>query len=261
MSGGRVCLQGGAEFGPACGPMDATLLAEVDGGPVAVTALAAAPGRPYAVATGNGVRHFRALGAGDVRALPDARTDPAGAVAAAEGVRLLVLPGGSPARLHAALHTTPAGRLVRQVAGTGLVLGASAGAMLLCSWTLLPGDGTTGPPVVVEGLGVVPGALVLPHFTGDLRWYAAARGQVPDDVVALGIPESSGVLLGDGTLRALGTEPTVLLAADGSRRRVPPGSTVGWPWRGVRGPAGRGWTGRGAAPGPVRGAGGGPGGG
>ncbi|MFZ5851630.1 MAG: Type 1 glutamine amidotransferase-like domain-containing protein, partial [Actinomycetota bacterium] len=253
MSGGRVCLQGGAEFSPACRPMDATLLAEAGGGPVAVTALAAAPGRPYTVATGNGVRHFRALGAGDVRALPDARTDPAGAVAAAEGVRLLVVPGGSPVRLHAALRTTPVGRLVRQVAGTGLVLGASAGAMLLCSWTLLPGEGDTGPPAVAEGLGVVPGALVLPHFTGDLRWYAAARGQVPDDVVALGIPEGSGALLVGGELRALGTAPTLLLAADGSRRRVPPGGTVGWPWPGVsglgvRGPAGRGGPGRGAAP-------------
>ena len=71
---GLVCLQGGAEFGPGCREMDAALLRRA-AGPVVVTALAGAVGREYRTASENGVRHFRALGAQDVVAAPDARED------------------------------------------------------------------------------------------------------------------------------------------------------------------------------------------
>ena len=73
-----ICLQGGNEFGPGSRSMDADLVSRA-GGRIVITALAGAPGREYDTATANGVRHFRALGAGEVVGAPDAREDPAGA--------------------------------------------------------------------------------------------------------------------------------------------------------------------------------------
>jgi cyanophycinase-like exopeptidase len=214
---GLVCLQGGGEFSAACREMDADLVSRA-GGRAVVTALAGAPGRDYDTATANGVRHLAALGA-DVTGAPDARSDPAGAAAALSGARLLVLPGGSPARLLTALTTTPVGDAVRAVlADGGVVMGASAGAMVLCPWTVLPDRGRA----IERGLGVVPPLLVVPHWHGSSDWLAAA----PADGEVLGIPEESGVLVADGVLTAVGRSATRLVRAG---RDLPPGASWSLP--------------------------------
>lgn len=204
---GTICLQGGGEFSAACAPMDADLLVR-SGGPVVVTALAGAPGAEYAAATANGVRHFRALGATEVVAAPDAREHPREALAALRTARLLVLPGGSPSRLLDALRATGVEQVIDELlAADGVVLGASAGAMVLCAWTVLPDRDLQ----VVEGLGVVPDAIVLPHWgawpADRLRSIEAA---VPAGTTVLGLPEQSGVLLADGQVTAVGVAPTAL---------------------------------------------------
>ena len=212
---GLVCLQGGAEFGPDCREMDAELLRRADG-PVVVTALAGAVGREYATANGNGVRHFRALGASDVVAAPDAREDPAGALEALRRARLLVLPGGSPSRLLEALRSTGVDRVVHDLlAAGGVVSGSSAGAMVLCGWTVLP---DRAGPAVERGLGVVPDVLVLPHWSGSGRddWLRAVEAAVPAQVEVLGVPEQSGVLVEGRTFTAVGSAPTSLLRSGGS---------------------------------------------
>lgn len=191
--------------------MDAALLAEVGLGPVVVLALASRPGREYAAATVNGARHFTALGA-DARAAEDYRTDPAGALAAVADARLLVLPGGSPSRLRTALADTPVGAAVADVlARGGAVLGASAGAMVLCEWMWLPDGGER----VVPGLGHVPGVLVLPHYTGPPFPVSA-----PDGIDLLGLPECSGVLVSAGALTAVGVRRAVRITADGQEHPV-----------------------------------------
>ena len=58
---GPVCLQGGGEFSPGCGPMDAELVRRAPGR-VVVSALAGTVGADYRTATQNGVRHFRFRG-------------------------------------------------------------------------------------------------------------------------------------------------------------------------------------------------------
>ena len=207
-----ICLQGGGEFSPGCRDMDAELLRRYPGA-VAVTALAGAPGREYETANRHGVAHYGGLGADDVRGVPDAREDPEGARRALAGACVLVLPGGSPARLLEALQTTVVGQRVREVLDEGgLVVGSSAGAMVVSAWTVLPDR--TGMPVV-RGLGLVPGVLVVPHWTGRRAdWLRAARAGTPRGTRVLGLPEESGVLVEGTTLTALGQGPTRLVLED-----------------------------------------------
>lgn len=213
-----LCLQGGAEFGPDCRTMDADLLVRAEGGPVVVTALAGAEGREYRTAGENGVRHFTALGAGDVTIAPDVRQDPEGALAALRRSRLLVLPGGSPARLLDVLTTTPVGELVKELVADGVVvMGSSAGAMVLCEWTVLPDRRGPRGPAVAQGLGLVERLLVVPHWSGGSsrgEWLRAVDHAVPDDVQVVGLPEQSGVLVEAGALTAVGAQPTTLVTQE-----------------------------------------------
>ena len=211
-----LCLQGGAEFGAGCRDMDADLLARAGGGPVVVTALAGAEGREYRTAGDNGVRHFRGLGASDATVAPDVREDPEGALAALRRARLLVLPGGSPSRLLEVLRATPVGALVGELLADGVVVaGSSAGAMVLCEWTVLPDRrAADGGVTVTRGLGLVPGLVVLPHWSGSGSrgdWLRSIDRTVPADVQVVGIPEESGVLVADGALTAVGRAPTELV--------------------------------------------------
>ena len=203
-----MCLQGGGEFSAACRPMDAALVARA-AGRVVVTALAGEQGQDYQSATAHGVRHFQEVGADDVVGAPDVREDLDGALAALRTARLLVLPGGSPARLLSALQSTAAGQVVADLLATGgVVMGASAGAMVLCGWTVLPDRGMQ----VVPGLGLVPDALVVPHWGGDRGdWLRAIEAAVPVGVTVLGLPEESGVVVHDGELTAVGRSATTRL--------------------------------------------------
>jgi cyanophycinase-like exopeptidase len=224
---GTVCLQGGGEFSPGCREMDAALVRRA-AGRVVVTALAGAPGPEYDVATANGVRHFRALGVVDVIGAPDARDDAAAAMEILRTARLLVLPGGSPSRLLSALTQTGVDAVVRGLlAAGGVVMGASAGAMVLCPWTVLPDarGGADGLPVA-PGLAVVGELAVVPHWAGEqpARDWLSALTALPGPLHVLGIPEESGVLVEEDVLTALGTSPTRLVT---EARDLVPGGT----WR------------------------------
>lgn len=214
---GPVCLQGGGEFSPGCRAMDADLVRRAQGR-VVVSALAGSVGRDYRTATDNGVRHFRAVGAGDVLAAPDVREDPDGALAALASAGLLVLPGGSPSRLLSALQDTGAGQVVAdRLAAGALVMGSSAGAMVLGDWTVLPDRRGAAGMQVVRGLGLVPGVLVVPHWTGGSSrgdWLRAVEAGVPDDVLVLGVPEESGVLVAGDGLTGVGQSATTLVRQD-----------------------------------------------
>lgn len=198
-----ICLQGGAEFSPACAEMDRALLEGLDG-PVVVTALAGTPGEEYRLATANGARHFRGLGAVEVVAAPDIRELRAEGLAVLQSARLLVLPGGSPQRLLFALTSTEAGQVVIDlVASGGRVMGASAGAMVLGTRLLLPERNLA----VVPGLGLVPVA-VIPHWwAGRDHWVKPLTGKAP----ILGLGEEAGVMYHEGVVTAVGSAPARLV--------------------------------------------------
>lgn len=208
---GTICLQGGAEFGPTCREMDAGILDGSGGGPVVVLPLASRPGREYAAAAANGMRHFRALGA-QASAPPDYSDDLDAVLTALAEAALLVLPGGSPSRLRTALVGTPIGEAVGGLLSRGgTVMGASAGAMVLCEVMWLPDGGGR----VVGGLGYVPGVLVLPHYVGPPAPVAAPAG-----IDLLGLPECTGVVVRECGMVAVGAGRPVRIRPDGSEDAV-----------------------------------------
>jgi cyanophycinase-like exopeptidase len=181
--------------------MDAALLAAPDGKPrqVLVAPFAARPDRERRIAAGNARRWYLGLGADQV----DAVFEEADLPRSLAGAGLLVLPGGSPERLLTGL--APHTGLLREALQSGTAIsGSSAGAMVLCHRTVIPGR----PVRLVPGLGLVPVDLVVPHWSGAPGWLAAIRAVMPPDTVVLGIPERSGALVGpDGRLRAVGAAP------------------------------------------------------
>lgn len=198
---GLLCLQGGGEFSVGCRDMDAHVLDRTSG-PVAVLALACESGAEYGRAATNGVAHFRRLGA-EAYAVPDPRegNDVRDVL---EAAGLVVLPGGSPSRLLDELARTGLGDVLREhVSRGGAVLGASAGAMVLGSWTVLPEDG----PRLAEGLGLAQGMVVIPHWSGERpAWLSVVR-----EGTVLGLAEESGVIVESGQVTGVGRHATRLV--------------------------------------------------
>ncbi len=132
---------------------------------IVVVPTATARHRPE-LAASHGVRAFEAAAA---RAVADAVVRPVMVVdeasaedpalaAELEAADLVYLPGGDPDLIPAVLAGSRAWAAIARAHDGGACLGgASAGAMALCARLWTP----RGP---MDGLGVVPGAAVLPHF-------------------------------------------------------------------------------------------------
>ncbi len=206
---GKIILAGGNEMRPGCEEMDEQVLREARGtGGVAarVVFLPTAVARHDPQGSGRGAAaYWGRLGASCAVAmiLNRADADRQEWVEMIEGATLVYLGGGDPDVLLDALAGSAAWQAILRVyARGGVVGGSSAGAMVVCAQTLLPGkrDGASTP--WVDGLGLVSAALTLPHYSagraGTARDLAArlVREVSPDSAV-LGIPEMSG-LLGDG---------------------------------------------------------------
>lgn len=200
---GLICLQGGAEFGTACVEMDSRLLDRSPEGDVVVLA-GATRGREFEAANRNAVRYYSGLTNRRVLAAPDPQTDSTSFVDAARSAAMVVLPGGSPRRLLDVLAGTVLDALIDVHARGGTISGASAGAMVLCEYTVIPGVGVTA------GLGLVPG-LAIPHFDGSNWWQL----DVPTDVPRWGLPECGGIVFGPGTVTAVGASGAQLLDRGG----------------------------------------------
>ncbi len=196
-SPGLLLLQGGAEFGPGCREMDAAVLSLAPPGPVVVVLGAAAPGRDHAAAAGRAETYYRHWQR-PVRVTPHPQVDPHAAADAVAEAAVIVLPGGSPARLLGSLLGADgllADAVGDRLAAGAAISGASAGAMVLCERVVLPDRGGE----VTDGLGLLPG-LVQPHFGGQFSWLDPRSPEGP----RWGLPECGGVLLDASGARAAG---------------------------------------------------------
>jgi cyanophycinase len=185
---------------------------------IVIVPTAASRQRPEA-AVAHGERAFRAAAAraGVVVEVEAALvTDAASAADPAkfgllEGAHLVHLPGGDPDLIPSVLRGSPAwAAILRAHAAGACIAGASAGAMAL-------GDRLWTPNGAADGLGLVPGIAVLPHFDAS-RLDAWRRGVDPESRLTwLGLDERTLVIGRPG-------EPWRVAGAGRARVRAPDGT-------------------------------------
>ena len=191
---GTLLLEGGAEFGGRMRDPDLKAI-ELAGGfdaPIRILPTAAAPDHNDQRAGNNGIRWFQSLGARDVGAVPliDKTTANDGSVARSlREAKLIYMLGGFTGYLGETLKGSLAWHAVLEAYATGAVVGgSSAGAMVLCEFFYDPSRGQ-----VIEGLDLVPNAIVLPHHdTFGKSW--ASRLLEISRVTLVGIDEKTGML-------------------------------------------------------------------
>jgi cyanophycinase len=211
---GPVALVGSGEFLPTMNEVDAGLLATT-GRPrprVVILPTASWPDgddvfRRWAAM---GVEHFSALGAEVepvfVRDRVDA--DDAAHVQAIGEADLVYLSGGKPDHLTESLAGSAVERALAQAHERGAILaGCSAGAMTLAArhfdlrrkWLLWPLHWR-------DGLSIVPGALVVPHYDA---WPEPVTAmfvlQAPRGLAVLGIDEHTALVGRDGSWQVQGS--------------------------------------------------------
>ena len=223
---GPLALVGGDELKAGNEPQD-RLLAEAAGvGPAYVLATAAAGQRPD-LAVRHAIGWFSPLGL-DVEELPAtsrALVESPEIAERARGGRFFYLVGGDPRLVVATLAGSPVWEAITAAWREGAALaGASAGAMALCQWALLPGSDGQGYSTALD---LVPLTAVLPHFdTFGNGWVERALAAIPDGGVTLvGPDERTAAVWQAGTWRAMGEGGVTVLAA-GSRERFTEGAAI-----------------------------------
>jgi cyanophycinase len=192
---GYILLEGGAEFGGRMAEPDRRAI-ELAGGPgarISVIPAAAAPDHNHERAGRNAELWFRGLGAREVAALPlinrESADHPA-IVAVLRDSRLIYMLGGFTHYLGRTLQGSASWQAILAAHADGAVVaGSSAGAMVLCEHYYDPESGQ-----VVEGLGIVPNACVLPHHNTFGKGWAARLTVLLPSSVLLGIDERTGML-------------------------------------------------------------------
>jgi cyanophycinase-like exopeptidase len=145
-----------------------------------------------------------------------------------DGAGLIYLSGGNPAFLAETLRGSAVGKAIRRNWEAGAaVAGCSAGAMALMERVPYIREPDTAP---TEGLGLVRGVVVLPHFDQMERWMAGATelalGMAPPGYLVLGIDEETAVVGGPVEWRVAGRQSAWLLSAGGEHRRFQSGQAL-----------------------------------
>ena len=191
---GYLLLEGGAEFSGQMREPDLKAI-ELAGGleaPIRIIPTAAAPDNNHQRAGDNGIRWFQSLGAKDVGSLPlidKTSANDESSVKPLREAKLIYMLGGFTGYLGETLKGSAAWQAVLEAYATGAVVaGSSAGAMVMCEFYYDPSRGQ-----VVEGLNLVPNAIVMPHFdTFGKSW--ASRLLEISQVTLIGIDEKTGML-------------------------------------------------------------------
>ena len=213
---GRMALVGGDEFRRGCEEMDSEILkATGKSRPrVLIIPTAAVEGNP-AKAAANGVRHFSSLGS-DAEALmvldsKDAN-DPQ-LVADVDHADLIYLTGGNPRHLLDTLRGSELlSRIEKALEGETILVGSSAGAMVMGSWMRFREWS--------EALGLVSGVATLPHHErADPADTAAELNRTaPASVTVLGVDGMSGCLGSSWSWTVLGSGAVTVYGKSDWRR-------------------------------------------
>jgi len=218
---GLLALVGGDEFKPGNEEQDRLMVAAAGAGPAYVVPTAAARQGPDS-AVAHATEWFASLGL-TLRELPVLRrSDAMKVLLADEAARggFFYLAGGDPGHVAQVLHGSAVWRAMFGAWRAGAVLaGSSAGAMALCSHTLVratwPNRFRRRP---MEALGAVANTAVLPHYdTFGHKWVESAREAAPG-LTLLGIDERSAATWTDAGWRAAG--PGAVTVIKGSEKTI-----------------------------------------
>jgi len=224
---GLLALVGGDEFKPGNEEQDGQLAAVAKPGPAFVVPTAAArqgPERAVAHATA----WFERFGL-SLQELPVLKRADANSRELAEHARIggfFYLVGGDPGLVTQVLAASRVWNAIFDAwLGGASLAGSSAGAMALCSHTLIragwPNRFNRRP---AGALGLVPGTAVLPHYdTFGHRWVESARRELPGATL-LGIDERSAALWSDNAWHAAG--PGAVTVIKGSQTETFQGGTT-----------------------------------
>ncbi|GAC1611747.1 MAG: hypothetical protein NVS3B26_27690 [Mycobacteriales bacterium] len=230
---GPLALVGSGEYLPVMAEVERSLLA---GRPPRYVQIPTAAAHEGAASLDRWVELGRIqaerLGVESVPVLVRSRTDAddpelAGLLA---GGGLIYLSGGSPTLLARALRGTAVGDAIGTAWRAGAALaGCSAGAMALTRW--VPSLRRPGIPAQ-EGLGLVPGLRVIPHFDRFERWMPDIVGRylarAPADTEVVGVEEETALVWDDVGWTVRGSRRVWWLRADG-RAAYDPGDVVPLP--------------------------------
>lgn len=244
MAPGPVALAGSGEFLPVMEPVDRALL---QGRPPRAaflpTAAALEGDARVAYWLDLGRRHYEDLGVEPVPVPVRTRDDAEDPDMAAlvRDVGLVYLSGGDPHHLARTLRGTPVWAAILEAWRGGAALaGCSAGAMALSAGAPeLPGRGqraTDGAGKrdddvadgVANGLGVLGGLAVIPHFDLMEQWPGAVDRFLawrPKDTVLLGIEEETALVGEASSWRVEGRGAVWVFEGEG-RRRLAAGAEV-----------------------------------
>ena len=220
---GPITLVGGDEFRCGCEPMDLEILAAVGSARPKVLILPAAAARQNpSKAAANGVSYFEGLGAEaeSLMALDSGDADDEGLVSRIVWADVVYLTGGDPAHLLDVLSGSRLLHAIRaSVAGGAVLVGSSAGAMVLGAWMRYRG--------VRPALGLLEDIAVLPHHeqsSPDMVAAELAEAAYPKGTV-IGVDAGSGCLGGRNGWRVVG-EGSVVLYSQGTWLRFRGGQPV-----------------------------------
>ena len=214
-------LAGGNEFNPGNEEQDRVLAEGAGSGPAYVVPTAAArqgPDRAVAHAQ-DWFRQFRL----DLEELPVLKRGDATSARLAERARagrFFYLVGGDPGLVAQVLRGSAVWRAMFAAWRDGASLaGSSAGAMALCSHTLVravwPNRFNRRP---ADALGLLAETAVLPHYDAfGGRWVDSAQAAAPE-LTLLGVDERSAAVWRDGTWMAMGPGAVTVIKGKKVRR-------------------------------------------
>lgn len=222
-----IALVGSGEYLPGMESVDRYLLDRLDV-PARVVCLPTAAGlegeQRIRYWSDLGEQYFARLGA-RVSTVPIITSRNANDPALADQVRranFVYLSGGKPDYLLRTLQGSLTWRAILEVlAGGGILAGCSAGAMVCGSYLL-------GFPGFRPAFGLLPGAVVIPHFDEIPGWMAGVlRLWIGPGRRLVGVPGYTAVFVENGACRVLGRGPVVLWG-QGGRSIVRPGTDFTW---------------------------------